>query len=926
MIITVVNEGFANQVYRYCCAYATSKRFNQDLILIVQTSEVISDPFQLSEFNIACSDMFVTRSQLETEQLLTELSRRFKLVKVTEEDYTSFFSSDKIDEVDGVLLCGHFQSEEYIQDCIEEIREMLQFETKSIFLDAFSKEIEGKKSVGIHIRRGDFLYYNGLATSITYYKAAMCLMEKICGVGQAEYYVFSDDLGFAKEFLGSNDRIHYVNNVGHFRESIEELLALSMCQNHILTSASSFSRIADTLCACDNRVSIYDATGYEGMVDQKEYRIFIPSSYFDELSSEYSNLFVTKLSNEGNSIVSENDIINRCINANAMTEEEEIAIRIQKVKNEIEYGNYDIALGQVKKLWEKVFDTGSEQETIMHKLYFECLKQKQIIDESLIEAMYLPQIDYEHYFSEKQIKTIEFLKNNRCKIVIIPSRLYNPMWYEELNHIGVTFRRMGYDVTFMFWELFPGMEKYDTFNRKLRTVSQYIKTRGVNTLCKQIDLNQKIAEYGMLSSFLRDYCSDEKVVFFCKQKEVLEAIKEANIENSIAVFCDYSNPLDPGNYRETGDRIMPTHVSANEIVWSINNADYVVTHNPEMNTKSKFINIKTKEMTEKISISDFDLVADATVEKVYTIAKAIFENTINDTTQSDRIVRKVPLVSIIIPVYNRYNIILDTVESALAQTYPNIEIIICDNCSTDGTYQLLVEKYQNNPKVSLYQNEKNGGPVYNWQQCLKKANGEYLKILWSDDLISEDFVYKCVNVMEENKSIGFVYSSSFVFLDELPEAGMVVHSLGEKDSIFHKDVFYQTQFSHSVQTPVSPGCAMFRKKDVIIMSDIPNNLGVSSSMNGAGIDLLIFLLALTKYDCFYYIATPMSYFRNHKGSITMTNNLLKEYNVAKAYFCVNFEDGYKYIDNMKSKIMEDENIVDSNEMNILFGKYGVKVK
>ena len=93
-----------------------------------------------------------------------------------------------------------------------------------------------------------------------------------------------------------------------------------------------------------------------------------------------------------------------------------------------------------------------------------------------------------------------------------------------------------------------------------------------------------------------------------------------------------------------------------------------------------------------------------------------------------------PLVSICIPVYNRRELIVKAVESCIRQSYQNIEVIIVDNCSTDGTYERLLADYGSFANIHVYQNVENLGPVRNWLKCLELSNGDFIKILFSEFL------------------------------------------------------------------------------------------------------------------------------------------------------------------------------------------------
>ena len=104
------------------------------------------------------------------------------------------------------------------------------------------------------------------------------------------------------------------------------------------------------------------------------------------------------------------------------------------------------------------------------------------------------------------------------------------------------------------------------------------------------------------------------------------------------------------------------------------------------------------------------------------------------------------LFSIGIPTYNRCRLLAQSLGSALNQLTTEIEVIICDNASSDGT-QTYCESLRD-PRVRYYRNEKNLGPTSNWRRCLQLAEGEYFSWLQDDDLIFPDFTLRARNAME----------------------------------------------------------------------------------------------------------------------------------------------------------------------------------
>lgn len=92
-----------------------------------------------------------------------------------------------------------------------------------------------------------------------------------------------------------------------------------------------------------------------------------------------------------------------------------------------------------------------------------------------------------------------------------------------------------------------------------------------------------------------------------------------------------------------------------------------------------------------------------------------------------------PLVSILIPTFNRETYLGDAINSALNQTYPNIEIIVHDDASTDKTSQLL--SLYHDPRLRIIQTANNHGMIGGWNYIVKQARGKYIKFLASDDLL-----------------------------------------------------------------------------------------------------------------------------------------------------------------------------------------------
>lgn len=114
-----------------------------------------------------------------------------------------------------------------------------------------------------------------------------------------------------------------------------------------------------------------------------------------------------------------------------------------------------------------------------------------------------------------------------------------------------------------------------------------------------------------------------------------------------------------------------------------------------------------------------------------------------------------PLVTIGIPTYNRADGRLgEAINCALSQTYPNIEIIVADNCSSDNTTEFVTGL--NNDKIRYIRHDTNIGPINNFNSCLDNANGEYFLLFHDDDAIDPDFIEYCMSSIQGRENIGMI--------------------------------------------------------------------------------------------------------------------------------------------------------------------------
>src|SRR5881394_4400235 len=105
---------------------------------------------------------------------------------------------------------------------------------------------------------------------------------------------------------------------------------------------------------------------------------------------------------------------------------------------------------------------------------------------------------------------------------------------------------------------------------------------------------------------------------------------------------------------------------------------------------------------------------------------------------------KAPTVTVIVPNYNHARFLRKRIDSVLGQTYPDFEVILLDDFSTDGSREIL-ESYANHAKVTMEFNAQNSGTVFKqWNKGVRMARGRYIWMAESDDFADPRFLARMV--------------------------------------------------------------------------------------------------------------------------------------------------------------------------------------
>lgn len=216
-------------------------------------------------------------------------------------------------------------------------------------------------------------------------------------------------------------------------------------------------------------------------------------------------------------------------------------------------------------------------------------------------------------------------------------------------------------------------------------------------------------------------------------------------------------------------------------------------------------------------------------------------------------VSALPLVTIGIPSYNSARFIESTVRSALDQTYPNIEVLIIDDNSPDGTMAVL-ERIRD-PRIRLLSNPSNLGAVGNWDRVLREARGEYVKLLHSDDLIVPDAVQTEVAGMLSDARLVMAASRRRI----IDQTGRHIATRGAKWT------GGRIEGREAVRSMVRTGTNLIGEPSaVLIRAQTFHEVGGFDESAGYAVDMELWSRLLSRGDLFF-VPRPLAAFRVSGG-------------------------------------------------------------
>ncbi|MGC3946011.1 MAG: glycosyltransferase [Chryseolinea sp.] len=213
--------------------------------------------------------------------------------------------------------------------------------------------------------------------------------------------------------------------------------------------------------------------------------------------------------------------------------------------------------------------------------------------------------------------------------------------------------------------------------------------------------------------------------------------------------------------------------------------------------------------------------------------------------------RKRSLISVVMCTYNGLPYLVEAVDAILGQSYSNIELVISDDCSTDGTREWLTSKSAVDQRIRLFLQPKNLGYVPNKNFAHSQARGQYITQMDQDDLSAPDRIEVMMNVIQQNSSAKIV-ACNYRLIDD---KGVVTRGPVEADN--------------QIITKRPDGEYPFWFPSLLCDADVIRAVGpFNTYFAGAlGDDYYWTSLAVSKFPI-HYINKPMYDYRVHPSSIT----------------------------------------------------------
>jgi glycosyltransferase involved in cell wall biosynthesis len=224
-----------------------------------------------------------------------------------------------------------------------------------------------------------------------------------------------------------------------------------------------------------------------------------------------------------------------------------------------------------------------------------------------------------------------------------------------------------------------------------------------------------------------------------------------------------------------------------------------------------------------------------------------------------------PAVSVIVPNYNHARFLRRRIDTILTQTFPDFELILLDDCSTDNSRDILTA-YKDDSRVRIEFNAKNsGGTFKQWNKGVRLAKGKYVWIAESDDYADQRLLERLVEILERDEKIAFAFCRSWRVTDDDQLKGF-------------EDTYFRYQALHGWNADFCLEGLQECRSYFLFENQVPNASAVVfrkvvyERLGGADESMILcsdwkLWAAMALADRVAYASEPLNYYRLHDASV-----------------------------------------------------------
>lgn len=206
-----------------------------------------------------------------------------------------------------------------------------------------------------------------------------------------------------------------------------------------------------------------------------------------------------------------------------------------------------------------------------------------------------------------------------------------------------------------------------------------------------------------------------------------------------------------------------------------------------------------------------------------------------------------PTISIITPAYNCEKYLEEAVESVLAQTMQDWEMLIIDDCSSDNTYDCMEKLAQRDKRIRIFRNIQNTGAAATRNYGIRQAKGQWIAFLDSDDLWRKEKLQKQMAILEKHREATFLFTGSAFIEDD----GMTIaHTLHVPEKVNRRRLLRQNVISCS---------SVLIQRELMMKYPMPEEDGIHE-------DFATWLSILTEVPWAYSVDEPLLIYRRALAS------------------------------------------------------------